>query len=635
MGTNSHALHLHGVSMKLRPLFVSLLLSSVSSAALAQTSRAQMSITPTTVPEVLRVLDNTKTWVPIGTVNSSLHAFTPIGGGGGGGGVSFPTHAALLARVAPSQSVSQQGFYASGDGGAATYQWNAMSYCAGGTSGSPTPADGFVCILPSGQAANTPGRYLQRLTNGVLNLATLGFKDDGTDNSSLVAALNTVLSLYPGIGVNFPLNPAHIQSNYWFSQPLEITNSVSVSCGAGTRQMQFPPVNLVFGPGISGVRFENFSIPGLAGNGVNIGTLDGCGVASVGFGQGGAAVAGNTTVPNTRITTPSAIAYAAVNPEPMFSIGDGAAMFPGAIYWYFSGSITGNVLTVTTWNGGWSVADPGIAVGQMVQGSGVPAATFIQATHAENPTYTGTGTTGTYLLTQSIAAPFNVLQANSGALSGNFQTEVQTGPPLVPEGTTVVGCSSLSGTHCTSNGGTLTLSNAPRLGVGYYIWFLPGPNTSYAYGSQMYNISTSLTGQTNGPITGGISNGSGGSGNILNVTGGAGSLKSWTSGNRDRRFRFDDHHLCVNNWRICQHSGGVLHWNHRWNVCGWFRQRKRGLPARYDCQCLHRNEPFGQSSGGRSSSRSHICDKWFKCRYSPDVLLFPVSTLDWASCYGG
>jgi hypothetical protein len=451
--------------------------------------------------------------------------------GGGGGGVGGPvtiytTHSGVLATPTPTGSwtVLQQGFYAPGDGGAATYNWSASSYCAGGTSGFPTPADGFVCILPSGQAASTPGRYLQELTNGVLNVATLGFKDDGTDNSSEVSTLNTVLSHYLNMGVNFPLNPQHIQSNYWFSQPLEITNSTSISCGAGTRQFQQPTVNLVFGPGISGVRFEGFGVPGLAGNGVNIGTLNGCGVVSVGYGGsvGYYTIAGNTTIQNVRIATPAAIAYGAVNSEPLFSLGDSIALFPGAYYWNFSGAITGNVLTVTKWGGGGSATDRGIAVGQMVQAAGVPIGTYIKATHNEDPTYTGIGQTGTYEVYPSIASPIVPAQANPGTLSRSFQTEVQTGQPLAAPGTTVVGCSTLSGLHCGQNG-TLTLSNAPRLGQAIQQYLLPGPNTSYAYGSQMYNVTTSLTGQTYGPFRGGISNGSGGSGNILNVTGGGGS----------------------------------------------------------------------------------------------------------------
>jgi hypothetical protein len=53
----------------------SLLTLGVSAFAQAP-SPAQMGITPTTVPEVLQVLDNTRTWVKIGTVDSVSHTFT-------------------------------------------------------------------------------------------------------------------------------------------------------------------------------------------------------------------------------------------------------------------------------------------------------------------------------------------------------------------------------------------------------------------------------------------------------------------------------------------------------------------------------------------------------------------------------
>jgi hypothetical protein len=52
--------------------------------AAAQVAPAQMGITPTTLPEVLQVLDNTKTWAPIGTIDPTTHTFHPIGGGGMG-----------------------------------------------------------------------------------------------------------------------------------------------------------------------------------------------------------------------------------------------------------------------------------------------------------------------------------------------------------------------------------------------------------------------------------------------------------------------------------------------------------------------------------------------------------------------
>ena len=58
-----------------------------------QPSTANMGITPTTTPEVLSVLDVTKNWVVVGTVDSSSHTFTPVGTSGGGSsyGSVFPT----------------------------------------------------------------------------------------------------------------------------------------------------------------------------------------------------------------------------------------------------------------------------------------------------------------------------------------------------------------------------------------------------------------------------------------------------------------------------------------------------------------------------------------------------------------
>ena len=72
-----------------RALFLLGLLLASPAAAQAP-SPAQMGITPTTVPEVLQTLDNTQTWVPLGTVDPSTHTFTPVGGGGGGGGALTP-----------------------------------------------------------------------------------------------------------------------------------------------------------------------------------------------------------------------------------------------------------------------------------------------------------------------------------------------------------------------------------------------------------------------------------------------------------------------------------------------------------------------------------------------------------------
>ena len=64
----------------------------------------------------------------------------------------YTNHAGLVANVTtPTEAwtVMQQGFYAPGDGGGATYQWNLTSYC--GDMRSPITADGINCVLPIGQ----------------------------------------------------------------------------------------------------------------------------------------------------------------------------------------------------------------------------------------------------------------------------------------------------------------------------------------------------------------------------------------------------------------------------------------------------------------------------------------------------
>ena len=56
-----------------------------AAAGWAQTpSPASVGITAT-APQKVQVLDSSKTWVTIGTIDPSTHIFTPVGGGGGGG----------------------------------------------------------------------------------------------------------------------------------------------------------------------------------------------------------------------------------------------------------------------------------------------------------------------------------------------------------------------------------------------------------------------------------------------------------------------------------------------------------------------------------------------------------------------
>ena len=124
-------------------------------------------------PTSFKLQDSGKTWTSFGTVDPSTHIFAPATNGaiapndcvkwGPGltsagaacnsvtGGATpanqltiYTSHSGLVNNVTtPTEAwtVQQQGFYAPGDGGEATYQWNAASYCPNGTSGSPTPVD--------------------------------------------------------------------------------------------------------------------------------------------------------------------------------------------------------------------------------------------------------------------------------------------------------------------------------------------------------------------------------------------------------------------------------------------------------------------------------------------------------------
>ncbi len=154
-------------------------LGLAASCAYAQTapSPADVGISKGT-PDVFKLKGHDNAWTPFGSVDPSTHVFVPGTNGsiapndcvkwGPGltsagaacnsvtGGAHpanqltiYTSHAGLVANVTtPTEAwtVQQQGFYAPGDGGDATYQWNLTSYCPGGTSGAPAPADGVVCV---------------------------------------------------------------------------------------------------------------------------------------------------------------------------------------------------------------------------------------------------------------------------------------------------------------------------------------------------------------------------------------------------------------------------------------------------------------------------------------------------------
>lgn len=145
---------------------------------------AQIGIMPNT-PNVLHVLDSTKTWVPIGTVDPIAHQFSGLG--------VFATHAALTAgALGQIQTIKQLGYYVTGDGGAVDYDWNSASTL--------TP-DGIFTLLPAGQSAATPGRYQLRIPGRGVHPEMAGAHCDqgvgaivGHDDTAALNALSTALS---------------------------------------------------------------------------------------------------------------------------------------------------------------------------------------------------------------------------------------------------------------------------------------------------------------------------------------------------------------------------------------------------------------------------------------------------------
>lgn len=126
---------------------------ALASHAQAQVSPAQMGITPTTTPEVVQVLDASRTWVPIGSVDPSAHVFTLTSGG------VVPTLAGLKALVgsAAGQTVTRQGYASAGDGGKADYVWStsacSLNSGAGDNGAQVKPTAGGGCWNIAPQAA--------------------------------------------------------------------------------------------------------------------------------------------------------------------------------------------------------------------------------------------------------------------------------------------------------------------------------------------------------------------------------------------------------------------------------------------------------------------------------------------------
>ena len=207
--------------------------------------------------------------------------------------LAYTSHALLLAGAAvPSTSgavIEQSGFYAAGDGGAATYAWSATSYCLGGTSGAPVTADGLVCILPSSQSSSAAGRYLLQADTGI-DVRQVGMQPGGFDNSPLVPALMEVVASSSIANlvnhtpeIVFPPILGQSSTSYYFSKSFINSRSSIIDCKT-VNFTGFGGVTLVFPPGVDGVRQEVGYLTLDGGWGED--SVRGCGIESFGKAQG-------------------------------------------------------------------------------------------------------------------------------------------------------------------------------------------------------------------------------------------------------------------------------------------------------------------------------------------------------------
>ena len=273
-----------------------------------------------------------------------------------GGTTTYATHALLTAGVTGNigNTLSQAGYSASGDGGAATYHWAAGSYCPGGTSGSPTTADGIVCILPAGQSSSTAGRYLLQVGSS-LDVRSIGMAAGGQDNApyiaSLMLALGAPTTYAGGQDVVFPAIPGQIATAYYFTKSLILSRGARYHCSGGPTL--YKTVQLIFAAGVDGVIQEAgaYSPDGGAG----LGSVDDCAIVSQGYGSVTATEGSNSLTGNNNFNgdlSGSTITASS------WSIGDGIVLTPflgGQATWNaipavspgaYIGNVSGTTLTL-------------------------------------------------------------------------------------------------------------------------------------------------------------------------------------------------------------------------------------------------------------------------------------------------
>ena len=315
----------------MRRVLLGLVFGLAASCAYAQTapSPADVGISKGS-PDIFKLKGHDNAWTPFGSVDPSTHIFIPGTNGaiapndcikwGPGltsagaacnsvtGGAHpanqltiYTNHAGLVANVTtPTEAwtVVQQGFYAPGDGGDAVYQWSLTSYCVGGTSSAPTPADGIGCVLPIGQDPLIAGRYLLSLS-GSLDVRQVGMQSGGFDNYPIVQTLFNVLSPLSGnegtMEIVIPAILGQRHTYYYFSKPFDLSRNINLNC-KGSNDAGDMPVVLVFPPGVDGIIQDAGYFSESPGWGQS--TVRSCEITSLGAASGAQTTTGSNVITN-------------------------------------------------------------------------------------------------------------------------------------------------------------------------------------------------------------------------------------------------------------------------------------------------------------------------------------------------
>lgn len=265
-----------------------------------QQQPATLSITPTTLPEVLQVLDNRGNWAAMG----SLTPGGPFGANivAGQSQIAGPcTSLDAVINIGGTIFCAPQG---SGGGGGVP----PVNVLAVGMQ----PANAQNCTSLATCFDNSALQSAIILANGAIGCPGFpwGFHQPSSDCNSY----NTI----SGSGAYFPPIPTQAVTPYFFSRALDWYRGGTVMCGGnGSKQNTW----LVFAPGVDGI-IEDYYTTSPDGGEAFEGAIQGCGIYSLGFGLG-ANVAGTATIDSIRMPSWGAI------PATQWEVGDGVIATPG------------------------------------------------------------------------------------------------------------------------------------------------------------------------------------------------------------------------------------------------------------------------------------------------------------------